>query len=75
MEKMQNKFNISIVHPTCRPEIARETREKWFDLSSDPDSVEYLLCIDSDSARSPETRNVKENSIEFLYPLDGGKSV
>ncbi len=75
MEKMQNKFNISIVHPTCRPEIARETREKWFDLSSNPDSVEYLLCIDSDSTRSPETRTVKENSIEFLYPLAGGKSV
>ena len=48
MEKMQNNFNISIIHPTCRPGIARETREKWLDLASKPDLVEYLLCIDSD---------------------------
>ena len=75
MEKMQKNFNISIVHPTCRPEIARETREKWLDLASDPDSIEYLLCIDSDCTKSPETRVIKENSKEFLYPLINGKSV
>ncbi len=75
MEKMQNNFNISIVHPTCRPKIARETRDTWLDLSSDPDSIEYLLCSDSNCTKFPETRIIKENSKEFLYPLIDGKSV
>lgn len=75
MEKMQNNFNISIIHPTCRPGIARETREKWLDLASKPDLVEYLLCIDSDNNNSPKTSIIKENSKEFFYPLINGESV
>ena len=60
MEKMQNNFNISIVHPTCRPKIARETRDRWLDLSSDPDSIEYLLCSDSNCTKFPETKIITE---------------
>tara|TARA_Y100000991_G_C21718310_1_gene240965 strand:- start:327 stop:428 length:102 start_codon:yes stop_codon:yes gene_type:complete len=31
---IMNKLNISVVHPTCRPEIAKETREEWLDLAN-----------------------------------------
>ena len=75
MEKMQSNFTISIVHPTCRPRIARETRSQWLDLSGEPDSIEYLLCIDTDCVQYPKTKIIKKNSMEFLYPLVDGRSV
>jgi len=75
MEKMQTKTKISVIHPTCRPEIARQTREEWFDLAKNPDSLEYLLCIDSKKDLIPRTKIIKKNLKEFFYPLNDGKSV
>ena len=33
ISKLEKMYKISVCHPTCRPEMARVTREKWLDLS------------------------------------------
>ena len=40
-------YKVSVCHPTCWPEMANQTREKWFDLAKNPDSIEHLTYIDS----------------------------
>ncbi|PPR36064.1 MAG: hypothetical protein CFH30_01273 [Alphaproteobacteria bacterium MarineAlpha8_Bin1] len=72
---MQNKPRISVIHPSCRPDIARQTREEWLDLASDPDSIEYLLCIDSKKDLEPRTEKITSNLKEFFYPLKNEESV
>ena len=67
MEKMQTKTKISVIHPTCRPEIARQTREEWFDLAKNPDSLEYLLCIDSKKDLGPPS-NLEEIKYASIAP-------
>ena len=40
-------YKISCIHPTCRPELARETRDKWLKLAKKPSQIEYITCFDS----------------------------
>ena len=74
MVKMNQDFKISVIHPTCRPKIARQTREEWLDLSSNPDSVDYILSLDSSTDNNNRVNRVKFNSLEIHNPLSKGKS-
>ena len=66
---------ISVCHPTCRPEMARVTREKWLDLSKNPDSVEHLTCIDSYQIEKINKKKISKNIKEFFFPCLNKKSV
>ena len=70
---MQAKTKISVIHPTCRPEIARQTREEWFDLAKNPDSLEYLLCIDSKKDLMYDITASNYNDVaKYQYVSNGG---
>ncbi len=65
---------ISCIHPSCRPNVAKETREKWLDLAKQPDLIEYLICADSYQDKKVRKVGVSKNNFEYYYPCINGKS-
>jgi len=65
---------ISCIHPSCRPKIAKEIREKWLDLAKEPDLIEYLICADSYQDKKVRKVEVSKNNFEYYYPCINGKS-
>ena len=61
-------YKISCIHPTCRPKLARKTREKWLDLANNPDVIEYITCFDSCDKNKLKKKyfKIKHNLIEIF---------
>jgi hypothetical protein len=46
-------IRISVIHPTCRPEKALETRKIWMDRATKPENIEYIFGINCKEPLGP----------------------
>ena len=60
-------YKVSCIHPTCRPDLARETRSKWLKRAKKPDQIEYITCFDSYDEREIKQKVKKNNNIIEIY--------
>jgi hypothetical protein len=49
----EHGIRISVIHPTCRPEKALETRKIWMDRATKPENIEYIFGINSKEPLGP----------------------
>ena len=60
-------YKVSCIHPTCRPDLARETRSKWLKRAKNPDQIEYITCFDSFDEKEIKQKIKKNNNIIEIY--------
>ena len=60
-------YEITCIHPTCRPKLARETRSKWLEYAKNPNQVEYITCFDSFDKYEIKQKIKKNKNIVEIY--------
>ena len=60
-------YKITCVHPTCRPKLARDTRDKWLKLAKNSNNVEYITCFDSLDKNEIKKKIKKNKNIIEIY--------
>jgi len=66
-------YDISCIHPTCRPELARKIRDKWLNYARNPEKIEYITYFDSFDQKELRKKILKkENIIEVYSPYSFG---
>ncbi|MFL2676799.1 MAG: hypothetical protein CNE97_02875 [alpha proteobacterium MED-G10] len=73
LQKNKIMYNISCIHPTCRPRLARQTRDKWLNYARNPEKIEYITYFDSfDQKELRKKISKKGNIIEVYSPYSFG---
>ncbi len=66
-------YKISCIHPTCRTQLAVETRRKWLELADNPKVIQYITCFDSSNEDELKIkRRVKKNLVDIFEPYSFG---
>ena len=66
-------YKISCIHPTCRPELAKKTREKWLKLAKNSSQIEYITCYDSFDKKKIKQKVLRiKNITEIFEPYSFG---
>jgi len=60
-------YNISCIHPTCRPELARKIRNKWLNYARNPEKIEYITNFDSFDQKELRKKILKKGNIIEVY--------
>ena len=60
-------YKISCIHPTCRQELAKKTREKWLKLAKNSSQIEYITCYDSFDKKKIKQKVLRNKNITEIF--------